>query len=142
MLRIAVCIVVVDVNLLGGMRVSLPAAACRVPVAQMLAARRWALWPAGRARASCSYPPCCAPHRVCPASCRVRYAWDVPLDVGSFICLAMAVGLSVDYVVHLAHAYECAHGEPAQRMQAAIGEIGGAPRPADPSHTPPPQSAH
>eukprot|EP00442_Polarella_glacialis_P016829 CAMPEP_0115075622 /NCGR_PEP_ID=MMETSP0227-20121206/15973_1 /TAXON_ID=89957 /ORGANISM="Polarella glacialis, Strain CCMP 1383" /LENGTH=892 /DNA_ID=CAMNT_0002462671 /DNA_START=131 /DNA_END=2810 /DNA_ORIENTATION=- len=30
--------------------------------------------------------------------------WDIPIDAISFICLAMAVGLSVDYVVHLAHA--------------------------------------
>merc|ERR1719443_1799187 len=28
-------------------------------------------------------------------------AWEVPIDAMSFICLAMAAGLSVDYVVHL-----------------------------------------
>merc|ERR1711907_491404 len=30
--------------------------------------------------------------------------WNVPMDAASFICLAMAIGLSVDYVVHLSHA--------------------------------------
>lgn len=51
--------------------------------------------------------------------------WAVPLDIGSFICLAIAVGLSVDYVVHVAHAFEHAHGTPAERAVAALHEIGG-----------------
>jgi len=29
--------------------------------------------------------------------------WDVPIDALSFVCLAMASGMSIDYVVHLAH---------------------------------------
>lgn len=51
--------------------------------------------------------------------------WDVPIDIGSFICLAIAVGLSVDYVVHVAHAFEHAHGSGAERAVAALEEIGG-----------------
>jgi predicted RND superfamily exporter protein len=34
----------------------------------------------------------------------VMRLWDIPIDAVTFICLAMAVGLSVDYVVHVAHA--------------------------------------
>ena len=30
--------------------------------------------------------------------------WDIPVGAFSFICLAMAAGMSVDYVVHVAHA--------------------------------------
>ncbi|KAG8462257.1 hypothetical protein KFE25_012077 [Diacronema lutheri] len=52
--------------------------------------------------------------------------WDVPLDVGSFICLAIAIGLSVDYVVHLAHAFEHARGDAAERAIGALDEIGSA----------------
>jgi len=32
-------------------------------------------------------------------------AWGVVLDISAFIVLAMAIGLSVDYVVHIGHAY-------------------------------------
>ena len=38
--------------------------------------------------------------------------WDIPIDVASFICLVTAIGLSVDYVVHLAHAFEHAEHAP------------------------------
>jgi len=31
-------------------------------------------------------------------------AWDVPIDATSFICLAIAAGLSADYMLHQAHA--------------------------------------
>eukprot|EP00808_Paulinella_micropora_P011260 g7920.t1 len=35
----------------------------------------------------------------------IMAVWDMKLDVSSFICLAMAIGLSVDYVVHMGHSY-------------------------------------
>ena len=56
--------------------------------------------------------------------------WDIPIDVASFICLVTAIGLSVDYVVHLAHAFEHAehapHGSGAglQRVSAMFEDIG------------------
>lgn len=54
-------------------------------------------------------------------------AWRTPLDIESFICLSMAVGLAVDYVVHIAHAYERVHSaEPARRVEGALLQIGGA----------------
>jgi len=36
----------------------------------------------------------------------IMYLLDIPIDVVSFLCLTMSIGLSVDYVVHIAHAYE------------------------------------
>jgi len=37
----------------------------------------------------------------------IMYLWNIPIDTVSFLCLTMSIGLSVDYVVHIAHAYEC-----------------------------------
>ena len=54
----------------------------------------------------------------------VMYAWGVPLDSVAFICLAMAIGMSVDYVVHLSHAFEHHAGMPRERAQAAVCGIG------------------
>lgn len=56
----------------------------------------------------------------------VMWVWDVPLDVSAFICLAISIGLAVDYVVHVAHAFEHSPGTPPERAQAALVEIGGA----------------
>ena len=51
--------------------------------------------------------------------------WDVPIDVSSFICLVIAVGLSVDYVVHLGHAFEHAPcGTATERVAAMLNDIG------------------
>eukprot|EP00927_Polykrikos_kofoidii_P070532 TRINITY_DN668_c2_g1_i1.p1 TRINITY_DN668_c2_g1~~TRINITY_DN668_c2_g1_i1.p1 ORF type:complete len:1325 (-),score=185.29 TRINITY_DN668_c2_g1_i1:113-4033(-) len=50
--------------------------------------------------------------------------WSVPLDVSSFICLAVSVGLSVDYVLHIAHAVEATSGSGEERAVAGFQEIG------------------
>ena len=52
--------------------------------------------------------------------------WDVPIDVSSFICLVIAVGLSVDYVVHLGHAFEHtpAGANAGERVAAMLDDIG------------------
>lgn len=51
--------------------------------------------------------------------------WRAPLDSVAFIGLAMAVGLSVDYLCHAAHAFECAEGGSArERAAAALVGIG------------------
>ena len=54
----------------------------------------------------------------------VMFVWGVPLDAVAFICLAMAIGMSVDYVVHLSHAFEHHAGSPRERAQAAVCGIG------------------
>ena len=54
----------------------------------------------------------------------VMYVWGVPLDAVAFICLAMAIGISVDYVVHMSHAFEHHAGSPRERAQAAVCGIG------------------
>lgn len=54
----------------------------------------------------------------------VMYVWGVPLDAVAFICLAMAIGMSVDYVVHLSHAFEHHAGSPRERAQDAMCGIG------------------
>ena len=51
--------------------------------------------------------------------------WDAPFDSVAFIGLAMAVGLSVDYVCHVAHALEHADApSPSERTVAALTAIG------------------
>lgn len=40
------------------------------------------------------------------------------------ILIGIIAGFSVDYVVHLAHAYETARGDTAERVQAAFGDMG------------------
>jgi len=47
-------------------------------------------------------------------------------DLGSIesILIAITAGFSVDYVVHLAHAYERAEGDTYTRMSTAFGEMG------------------
>ena len=55
----------------------------------------------------------------------VMYVWGVPLDASvAFICLAMAIGMSIDYVVHISHAFEHHAGSPRERAQAAVCGIG------------------
>jgi predicted RND superfamily exporter protein len=56
----------------------------------------------------------------------VLAVWDVPLDVGSFIGLVIAVGLSVDYTVHLGHAFEHAprSGVASERVASMLNDIG------------------
>merc|ERR1712113_440809 len=47
-------------------------------------------------------------------------------DLGSIesILIAIIAGFSVDYVVHLAHAYEVAEGDTDERVTAAFGDMG------------------
>lgn len=47
-------------------------------------------------------------------------------DLGSIesILIGIIAGFSVDYVVHLAHAYETAGGDTAERVTAAFGDMG------------------
>ena len=40
------------------------------------------------------------------------------------ILIGIIAGFSVDYVVHLAHAYESAHGDVPERITAAFGDMG------------------
>jgi len=55
----------------------------------------------------------------------VMWLWNVPLDVSAFICLAISIGLAVDYVVHVAHAFEHSSGDARERAQEGLREIGG-----------------
>ena len=71
----------------------------------------------------------------------LMYLWAVPLDAVAFICLAMSIGLSVDYVVHVAHAFEHEEGTPEQRIKAALHGAThacakGAPYTQSPNHPP------
>eukprot|EP01025_Chloroclados_australasicus_P014155 TRINITY_DN1661_c0_g1_i7.p1 TRINITY_DN1661_c0_g1~~TRINITY_DN1661_c0_g1_i7.p1 ORF type:complete len:916 (-),score=87.12 TRINITY_DN1661_c0_g1_i7:1233-3980(-) len=50
--------------------------------------------------------------------------WDMNLDVASFICVAMALGLAVDYVVHLATYFVSAKGTPQQRLLLTYADMG------------------
>jgi len=52
------------------------------------------------------------------------YVLDIPIDVISFILLTIAIGLSVDYIVHLAHAYEHAVGDKYQKVAFAMNTAG------------------
>eukprot|EP00002_Diphylleia_rotans_P030908 TRINITY_DN6399_c0_g1_i3.p1 TRINITY_DN6399_c0_g1~~TRINITY_DN6399_c0_g1_i3.p1 ORF type:complete len:183 (-),score=34.24 TRINITY_DN6399_c0_g1_i3:180-728(-) len=54
----------------------------------------------------------------------IMTGWDVPLDAASFICLAMAVGLSVDYCAHIAIAYFNHGGSREDMTIGALTEIG------------------
>jgi len=61
------------------------------------------------------------------------YLWAIPIDAASFVCIAMAIGMSVDYIVHLSHAarFEARHFpgagvEPtAARVTAALQKVTG-----------------
>lgn len=50
--------------------------------------------------------------------------WRTPLDTIAFIGLEIAVGFSVDYLCHTAHAFEHAAGAPHERAAAALRSIG------------------
>lgn len=54
----------------------------------------------------------------------VMYMWGIAIDVVAFLVLAMSIGLSVDYVVHVAHAFEHENGTPSVRLQNALSGIG------------------
>jgi len=50
--------------------------------------------------------------------------WNIPWDVPSFITLAMAVGLSVDYCSHIGVSYYNQKGLPKEMVCGALGEVG------------------
>lgn len=56
----------------------------------------------------------------------MMYLWDVSLNSVSMIILIMAVGLSVDYSAHIAHAYLISdRRSPDERIEHALTTIGG-----------------
>ena len=54
----------------------------------------------------------------------LMYIWDVPLNSVSMINLVMALGFSVDYSAHIAHAYVTSEGSPERRVVAALKSLG------------------
>jgi len=50
--------------------------------------------------------------------------WDLTIDSVSIINLVLAVGLSVDYSSHVAHAFVVAKGTKQERADQALGEMG------------------
>lgn len=50
--------------------------------------------------------------------------WDVSLNAVSVINLVLAIGLSVDYSVHVAHAFMHKQGTKTERARLALGEMG------------------
>ena len=55
----------------------------------------------------------------------MMYIWDVSLNSVSMIILIMAVGLSVDYSAHIAHAYLlCDKKSPDERIEHALKTVG------------------
>ena len=52
--------------------------------------------------------------------------WDITIDIISCVNIVLAVGLCVDYSVHIGHAYLTARGTPSQRTLSAITTIGSA----------------
>ena len=60
--------------------------------------------------------------RIASRETMVMLGWSL----GSIesILIAIIAGFSVDYVVHLAHAYETAHGDTYARLTAAFGDMG------------------
>jgi predicted RND superfamily exporter protein len=54
----------------------------------------------------------------------LMYLWGLSIDATSIINLVLAVGLSVDYSVHIAHAFIGAKGSAQQRTETAVLEVG------------------
>ena len=55
----------------------------------------------------------------------LMYVWDVPLNSVSMINLVMAIGFSVDYSAHIAHAFvTSSEGTPERRVVAALKSLG------------------
>merc|ERR1712020_869745 len=52
--------------------------------------------------------------------------WEITIDIISCVNIVLAVGLCVDYSVHIGHAYLTARGTPSQRTLSAITTIGSA----------------
>jgi len=54
----------------------------------------------------------------------MMWMWDLTIDSVTIINLVLAIGLSVDYSAHVAHAFCTAPGTHQERMEAAISEMG------------------
>jgi len=55
----------------------------------------------------------------------IMYFWGVNVSSVSFVCLVMSVGLSVDYCVHIGHAFTHSHGDtPNERLVEAVKMMG------------------
>ena len=52
------------------------------------------------------------------------HAWDITIDVVSSILVILSIGLSVDYSVHMCHAFLTVSGTRKQRAKAAIVDMG------------------
>merc|ERR1719433_963180 len=50
--------------------------------------------------------------------------WDITIDIISCVNIVLAIGLCVDYSVHIGHAYMVAAGNRVERAQEAVGSIG------------------
>jgi len=55
----------------------------------------------------------------------IMYFWGVNISSVSFVTLVMSVGLSVDYCVHIGHAFTHSHGDtPDERLIEAVKMMG------------------
>ena len=50
--------------------------------------------------------------------------WDITIDIISCVNIVLAVGLCVDYSVHIAHAYLVAEGDRREKTEEALLTIG------------------
>lgn len=54
----------------------------------------------------------------------MMYLWDISIDSVAVANLVLAIGLAVDYSVHIAHAYIGLKGDPVLRAQVAMIDMG------------------
>ena len=54
------------------------------------------------------------------------YLWDVPLSIVSFSAMIMSIGLSIDYNIHIAHAFLHGKGDTVEaRTRYTLDSMGG-----------------
>ena len=56
--------------------------------------------------------------------CGFMHTWDISIDVVSAVNVIIAIGLCVDYSVHVAHAFLANAGTRDERVKLALTEIG------------------